>query len=311
MKSLAISGLSLWALLVNPQTIQANSYNPLEKLSLSTSIGYLTGKSEEFVYQLPTGRKLSQLNWDIKGEAILRGEANYRLLEWLDFNAQGWINFDSGNARMDDYDWLNPNQYEWTHWSHHDDTSLKQANQFDLGLRAWFFQRPNYRLAGIAGYQRSLFSFDAHGGCYTYDNGQDQGCFRPGIKVIGYKQTYESPYLGFAGNYQINNFEFNGIFRASSWTKASDVDQHYLRDLTFKETGSQSDYYNFVLNAGYFVKPQFKIFAEGSFSYFPNHHASTEIIDNDTGESNYYPGGSAGLANRNYIVALGIQYKGQ
>lgn len=310
MKHLAKSSLGLCALLSIAHPVQALVANPLEKLSISTSIGYLTGKSEEYVYDISTKRKISQLDWKIKGDAIIKGEANYQLVRWLDFNAQGWINFDSGNALMDDYDWLNPNQYQWTHWSHHDDTTLKQASQYDFSLRAWFLQSPNYRLGGVAGYQRSLFSFNARGGCYTYNNGQNQGCFTPGVKIIGYKQTYESPYLGVAAYYQFNDFDFNGVFRISNLTQASDVDQHYLRALTFKEKGSQSDFYNLVLNAGYFVKPHFKIFAEGTYNSFPNHYASTEIIDNTTRQTDFYPGGSAGLSNTNYIIALGIQYKG-
>lgn len=281
-----------------------------DRFSINGSIGYLAGKSQEYVYDSDTGQKISQLNWKIKGNAVIKGEGNYRLLPWLDFNAQGWITLAKGNAVMDDYDWLNPFQRHWTDWSHHDDTDLRQANQFDLGLRGWFFQRTSLRLAALLGYQRTLFSFLAKGGCYNYNDGNYIGCFSDGEKGIGYKQTYSTPYIGLAGNYRVNAYEFNGLFKFSNLVHARDVDQHYLRDLTFKERGDHFKLYNLTVNAGYYVRPQIKLFAEGAFSYIPTQKTSTYIRDNETQELYYAPKGSAGFNNKNMVLALGIQYKG-
>ncbi|MCL9685001.1 omptin family outer membrane protease [Legionella maioricensis] len=315
MNTSGFAGLTLFTLLCIPSVFQANpdrpGYHDIDGFSLDVSVGYLSGKSKELVYDAPTGRKISELDWKISGESIIRGEANFHLFQWLDFNAQGWINLQQGRAVMDDYDWLNPNQISWTHWSHHEDTKLRQANEFDLNLRSWFIQQTSYQVAGIAGYQRTLFSFLGKGGCFTYNNGENIGCFIPGESVIGYKQVYESPYIGLAGKYLVKSFEFNGMFKFSNRVNAKDVDQHYLRNLTFHEQSSQSKYYNVVLNAGYFIKPQIKLFAEGSLGYFPNTMAKTEIIDNSTGAREYLPRGSAGLGNRNYIIALGVQYRGK
>ena len=277
-------------------------------LSISASLGYLSGESKEYVYDTPSGQKISELDWKISSAPILRGEVYFPLFHRLDVNAQGWITLDQGNAVMDDYDWLNPNQTFWTHWSHHDDTHLRHANQFDLNLRAWFIQKQSYELGGIAGYQRNLFSFRAQGGCYTYDNGKKTGCFTPGQSVLGYKQIFKSPYIGLAGTYRMRSIELNGLFRLSNWVKANDVDQHYLRNLTFYDQGNDFAYYNTVLNAGVFLKPHVKLFVEGSLSYFLKNYSDTEMIDNNTGSQEYSPQGSSGLGNRNYIIALGIQY---
>lgn len=307
--------LMLLPLLSIPPVLQANpdqlGHYDVGSFTLNASIGYLSGKSKEFVYDAPTGRKVSELDWKISGEPIIRGEANVHLFRWLDFNAQGWITLQQGRAVMDDYDWFNPNQIFWTDWSHHEDTNLRQANEFDLNLRSWFIQKPSYQVAGMAGYQRTLFSFLAKGGCFTYDNGSDIGCYVPGERIIGYKQVYGSPYIGLAGAYLVRSFEFNGLFKFSNRVNAKDVDQHYLRTLTFHDQSNHSKYYNAVLNAGYFIKPQIKLFVEGSLTYFPNTIAETEKIDNSTGALQYYPRGSAGLGNRNYIIALGIQYRGK
>lgn len=315
MNNYRFAGLIVLNLLFASTASQAlseqSSYNYWDRLSLGASLGYLSGTSKEFVYDEFTGRKISELNWEISGAAILRGEANYHLFQWLDLNGRGWVTLSQSSGVMDDYDWLNPGQALWTHWSHHEDTSFRQGNEFDLNLRSWLIQKPTYQLAGMAGYQRTLFSFHARGGCFIYDNGENVGCFTPGKSTIGYKQTYETPYIGLAGKYLHHAFEFNGILKFSNWVNAKDVDQHYLRNLTFNERGNQFKYYNAVLNAGYFVKSHIKLFAEGSISYIPNHIAETEIIDSSSGERAYSPNGSAGLGNRNYIIALGVQYVGE
>jgi plasminogen activator len=280
-----------------------------ERFSLNASVGYLSGTSKEFVYDESNGRKVSELDWEIKGAPVLRAEANYQLLQWLDLNARGWVTLSESNGVMNDYDWLNPQQVSWTDWSHHEDTSFRQGNEFDLNVRAWFFQQPSYQFAGMAGYQRTLFSFNAKSGCFIYNNGEEIGCFPQNQSIIGYKQVFETPYLGLAGKYRVNAFELNGLVKFSNWVDAQDEDQHYLRHLTFHERGSHFKYYNALINAGYFIKPQIKLFVEGTFSYIPNHAANSEVIDNSTGEREYAPVGAAGLQNSNYIIALGVQYK--
>lgn len=315
MNSSQLISFSLSALLCMPSVTQSSpiktDYLNIEGLSLGGSLGYLSGKSKEYVYNPSTGYKISELDWEINGETIIRGEANYRVIQWLDFNAQGWINLDKGSAVMDDYDWLNPNQIPWTDWSHHEATSLRQGNEFDLNFRAWVIQNPSYQLGVMAGYQRTLFSFRAQGGCFTYSNGTDTGCFIPGMSVIGYKQVFKSPYIGLAGNFKVNAFEFNALFKYSNMVNANDVDKHYLRNLTFKDGTDQSQFDKVILNAGYFIKPFIKLFVEGSLGYFSNNNrAATSIFDHDTGSITYLPKGSAGLENKNYIIALGIQYNG-
>jgi outer membrane protease len=88
------------------------------------------------------------------------------------------------------------------------------------------------------------------------------------------------------------------------------VDQHYKRDLLFKEGSDHFKFYNATINAGYRVKPQIKLFAEGTFTYFPNKKTSTSMVNYVTGESQSLGMGSAGFSNRNFIFALGVQYSG-
>lgn len=302
-----LASASLLTLLFTPLLINAQSLNPF---TVNGSIGYLFGESKEFVFDDETQQKISQLNWKIESAAVIQGEANYQLLSWLDVNAQGYTTLGQGNALMDDYDWLGPNPYQWSDWSNHPDSDLRYANQFDVNLRGWFLQKHAYKLGGILGYQRTVFSFLAKGGCFSYNNASLVGCFPDGEIGIGYKQEFSAPYLGLVGNYVMNAWEFNGLFQFSNQVDASDIDQHYARDLTFREKGSQFDYYHAMINAGYYVQPQIKFFVQGALTYFPNNKASTEILDYSTGEQVFAPVGAAGLQNQSYVVAFGVQYKG-
>ncbi len=300
-------GLSILALM--PSAIQANTFFN-NRLAINTTLGYLSGKSQEFVYDSNTGKKISQLNWKLNGDAAIKGEINYKITSQLDANAQGWIIVAPGNAVMDDYDWLVPGQIHWSEWSHHDDTDLHQGNEFDFSLRAWFMDQSPYRLAALLGYQRTLFSFLAKGGCFNYDNGMDVGCFPYGEKGIGYKQTFSAPYLGIAGQYGVNKVELNGVFRFSNLVTAKDVDQHYERGLTFTEGGDYFELYHVNLNAGYYLKPQVKLFAEAMYAYFPLKKTSTTIRNNNSQTISYENQGSAGLNNKYLLLSLGIYYTG-
>lgn len=276
-------------------------------VSLSTSLGVLSGKAHEYVYYPDTASKLSELDWRIKNAAIIKGELNYDFLAWLSLNGRGWTTLAKNKAAMDDYDWLNPNQATWTDWSHHDNTHLNYANELDVSLRTWLMQKQNYKFGLATGYQWDSFSWRAVGGCYQYNSGAYTGCFPGDQPGIGYQQKFGTPYVGLAGKYFINNFEFSALLKFSDWVSARDYDEHYARNLTFKERGNNSRYYAATIHSGYFLTHNTKIFVEASYNHYSNGRADTEIIDNDTGEHDYNSN-SAGLSNKNYIIALGLQY---
>lgn len=280
-----------------------------QKFSVNASIGYLSGTAHEHVYDPDNGAQISHLVWKMETTPIIRAEGAFQVNSWLEASLNGWINLATGDALMDDYDWFPP-IIPFAMWSHHPDTDLQQANEVDINLKAWFLQKPNYKLGGILGYQRNLYSFVAKGGCYNYFYGALVGCFPEGEVGIGYKQTYNLPYIGIAGRYLIHLWEFAGLVKYSNQVSARDVDQHYSRTLTFYEGSNKFDYYNLNLNAGYYVKPQIKLFAEGAFNYIPNKKTGTVIIDQSTNERNDITGAAAGLSNKNYILSFGIQYTG-
>lgn len=298
------------AALIACEANQADASIKKSLFSINSSLGYLGGSAHEFVYDSDTGRKMSQLNWEMKGVPIVQVEGNYQLLSWLDTNLRGWITLGKGSVLMDDYDWLIPEQSAWSKWSHHTDTDLRGANEVDMSMRAFALQNAAYQLGGVIGYQRNLYSFLAKGGCFNYDNGIDIGCFPDGEVGIGYQQMFNMPYIGLLGTYVHDAIELSGIFKYSNSVVGRDVDQHYQRSLTFREGSNQFEFYHVLFNAGYFVKPQVKLFVMGSYTYFPNKKTGTQIRDNTQNIVVFLPHGSAGFSNENYVCALGVQYNG-
>lgn len=280
-----------------------------ESLSVSASAGMLSGKSDEMVYDEVTGRKISQLDWKIKNVAILKGDISRDAYSFLTLNARGWTSLASGSGHMDDYDWMNAKQSSWTDHSSHPATNVNYANEYDLNVKGWIFQGDNYKAGVTAGYQETRFSWTATGGSYNYDNGTNTGNFPAGERGIGYSQRFSMPYIGLAGQYRFNDFEFNALFKFSDWVRAHDNDEHYMRDLTFREKTSDSRYYGASVDAGYYVTPNAKVFAEFTYSSYEEGKGGTQIIDTNTGESGSIGGDAAGISNRNYTITAGLQYR--
>ncbi|HCM9118031.1 omptin family outer membrane protease [Enterobacter asburiae] len=289
-------------------TIVTPDFSP-DSLAVSASAGMLSGKSHEMVYDEATGRKISQLDWKIKNVAILKGDITWDAYSFLTLNARGWTSLASGSGHMDDYDWMNAKQSSWTDHSSHPATSVNYANEYDLNVKGWIFQGDNYKAGVTAGYQETRFSWTATGGTYNYDNGAYQGNFPAGERGIGYSQRFSMPYIGLAGQYRFNDFEFNALFKFSDWVRAHDNDEHYMRDLTFREKTTDSRYYGASVDAGYYVTPHAKVFAEFTYSSYEEGKGGTQIIDTNTGDSGSIGGDAAGISNHNYTITAGLQYR--
>lgn len=280
-----------------------------DSFNASLSAGVLSGKSHEMVYDSNTGRKISQLDWKIKNVAILKGSVSWDLYSFFTLNVCGWTSLASGTGHMDDYDWLNENQPNWTDHSSHASTRVNHANEYDLNLKSWIFQDNNYK-AGIAvGYQETRFSWTATGGAYNYNNGATTGNFPIGARAIGYSQRFSMPYIGLTGSYRINDFELNALLKFSDWVRAHDNDEHYMRNLTFRERSTKSRYYGTSVDAGYYITPNTKVFTEFTYSKYKEGKSGTQIIDTSSGESTYLSGDAAGISNKNYTITAGLQYK--
>lgn len=291
---------------------ESDSFTP-EKVSTDISLGTLSGKTKERVYEpAEGGRKISQLDWKYNNAAIIKGAINWDLMPWLSFGATGWSTIDSRGSNMVDKDWLDAsNSGTWTDESRHPNTNLNYANEFDLNIKGWILNEPNYRLGLMAGYQESRYSFNATGGTYIYsENGgfrNETGSFPDGERGIGYKQRFKMPYVGLIGNYRYDNFEVGGSFKYSGWVQASDNDEHYDREITFRSKVKSQDYYSLTANAGYYVTPNAKVYVEGTWNRVMNKKGDATLYDRNDGTS-YYDKNVAGIENYNFMTTVGLKY---
>ncbi|EBU1141719.1 omptin family outer membrane protease [Salmonella enterica] len=271
----------------------------------SLAIGKLNSRSSEFVYDPDTGRQLSELIWKNEMSTILKGNIQLALHPRVSLTADGWITPNKGTARMDDYDWLDSSNKEWTRHSWHPDTRLNRASQWDIALNGWLLQTDYYRLGVMVGYQQTCYSWTARGGYYHYGNDRD-GRFPDKQRIIGYHQMYTLPYAGLAGSWRFRDADINMVIRYSNQVKGTDNDKHYLRHQTFTDEITGGTFISVSLDTGYYFTPEIRGSAGVAFDRFEKKKGTTQIRDPD-GIYNQ-EGNVAGMSARNIIWYAGVSY---
>jgi len=284
-----------------------------ERFSAEMALGSLSGKTRERVYDPDAGgQKVSQLDWSYNNASIITGSLDWTLIPELSIGASGWTTLSGRGGYMRDTDWSADKNQSWTDQSTHPNTRLNYANQFDINATLWLLNAPDYRLGMIGGYQESRYSFNAYGGSYRYTDEytglMDIGDFPADSKVIGYQQHYKMPYIGLVGRYRYQRFEFGASFKYSSWVRATDNDEHYLTDTTFRTSTKRQNFYSLSGNAGYYVTPTMKIFLEGTWNRVANKRGNISANDYGAGEK-YYADNSGGIENYNYMLSIGMKYR--
>ncbi|EEZ6653246.1 omptin family outer membrane protease [Escherichia coli] len=295
-------------------TTEPFAFTP-EKVSTELSLGTLSGKTKERVYDPENGgRKVSQLDWKYSNAAIIKGAINWDLLPRLSVGASGWTTLDHKGGNMVDRDWQDSDKPGiWTDESRHPDTRLNFANEFDLNVKGWILNEPDYRLGLMAGYQESRYSFTARGGSYIYssDDGfrDTTGTFPDGERAIGYKQRFKMPYIGLTGSYRYEDFELGGTFKYSGWVESSDNDEHYdpSKRITYREKVKDQNYYSVAINAGYYVTPNAKVYVEGTWNRVTNKKGDTALYNHNDNTYDYIKNG-AGIENYSFITTAGLKY---
>lgn len=289
------------------------NYFSAEKIDAELSLGALSGKTKERVYEPEEGgRKISQLDWRYNNAAIINGAVNWNILDRVSVGASGWSTLDGRGGYMTDRDWVDSrNPGQWTDESRHPGTRLNYANEYDLFIKGWFLNETDYRLGLMAGYQENRYSFSASGGSYIYseDGGfrNETGTFPPGERTIGYKQRFKMPYVGLTGRYRYDRFEFGGAFKYSNWVRTTDNDEHYGREITFRSKIKNQRFYAVSANAGYFVTPVTKIYVEGTWSRVTNKKGNVSLYDRTDNTSESHKNG-AGIENYNLMTTVGLRY---
>ena len=282
-----------------------------DRAQVSLGVGYLTGRSQEKVYDPQSGAKISQLFWEIEQAPTLHAGFSLDPSPWLTLSLQGWSKLDSGDSTMTDYDWLSEQESAWSDRSYHPDTRLIRAYQAEFAASFWLLREADWQLGLLAGYQRTHYKWEAKGGSYTYSSDwgfRDMtGTFPDGEVGITYQQTYKAPYLGLTGRYQWQDWQLDATLKGSDWVDAEDYDIHHLRSTTFAGTGEGSRLRAASLGLAYRFSEQLSLrgqveyqeFTEGKGKVKIDDGASREVIEGDAG----------GMSNRTVQASLGMHYR--
>jgi len=156
--------------------------------------------SHEYVYSSRGGKKLSELIWD-SGEFSLIGmwfrfTSDSNLI--IDFSYKTMLN--AQKSQMDDYDWLKNDTNKWSHWSHHDNTILKEFIQYDISIQNELQSTvDDFSHYAIFGYMKEFKIFKAYDGTYIYssdDGFRDKTGNFYGLGIT-YSEEYSTLYIGY------------------------------------------------------------------------------------------------------------------
>ncbi|AAW85741.1 omptin family protease OmpT [Aliivibrio fischeri ES114] len=286
---------------------EAMAESDKKDISLGLSLGVLNGASKELVYD-DTGRKLSQLDWRIDNVPIIKLETDWNINQRWTLTGDFWsILIDDGNAHMEDRDWFIENQHFPTDISISPKTTLKKAYQASLHTTYWLFIQNNYEIGALGGFQYNQFKWEDLGGTYSYNNGTDVGTF-PDVVGIDYKQEFGMFYAGLTGKYRLDNSEFSFLLKLSPWVKAKDVDNHYLRNLTFYEKSNEySDAVSLSINYNYNFGPNMNLYTEYAYTRYFEANADMTKVNNKTNDSSFSEN-AAGLDNLYSTLSIGLKY---
>lgn len=153
-----LAGISLSASAASSVTVADAGYE------LRVLAGQLSGESGEYVYDADgsasgtPGYKISELNWELNSVPMLGLDLRIPVYEQIGVNLEFWKNATEGDGTMDDYDWMYIGA-DWSHWSHHDDTTVRDVTRLDLNADYRFhqFDWGKLELLGILGYRRDHF----------------------------------------------------------------------------------------------------------------------------------------------------------
>jgi plasminogen activator len=166
---------------------------------------------------------------------IIKGDIAWDATDQLTLNARGYTTLSSSKAK----------QRELLH------IRSEYAREFDLNLKAWVVKEPNYRFGGVLGYQqtrtRLLVSPDSK--------------FASSRSNVN--RRFSLPYLGLAGMYRYQDFELNALAKYSPWVKGQErIDFNDPDTARLTRNSYNSKYYSATVNAGYYITPNTKLFAE-------------------------------------------------
>ena len=295
-----------------------------ERFSAELYGGYLKGLSHEFVYDSVTGQKISELLWAIDHAYVVGLSLALRPVERVKLSVGGWTPF-SSSSTMDVYVWVVAGFDDWSHWSHHPDTKLRQAFMIDTRAAftlASFNRRPDagnpwqIRSASldlIGGYRWFKLDWTAYGGSYVYSSGggirNSVGQFPDGQAGITYEQWWEAPFAGLGGRLSIDRWTLSTEIIGTLWGKGRDRDNHHLRTLVFEESFSNVKMIGVNVGVDFDLTQHLSLFTRFDYQKFFEGRGETTMTDYSTGAVETFGGDAAGADFYTLLLSLGCKLR--
>ncbi|TPE53754.1 omptin family outer membrane protease [Amaricoccus solimangrovi] len=291
-----------------PVSVVSGTANRLsDRLSLETYLGYLSGESNEYVYN--NGARTSRLTWTIEDAMIVGSRVNFAATNWLSLGLGGWASLASDNT-MDDYDWLRDDIDSWSDWSHHPDTDLERAFEFDLSAQARVLEWRGIWFDGLAGYQVRNYKWRASGGHYVYsdyDFRDSEGNFSG--PQVDYQQWWRTPYLGVAAGYALPGLRLSGRVIASPFAQVSDKDVHIENGQSFTGDFGNTQMAAVTLRAEHDLTPSWTLSGEANYQRFWEARGDMTVNYLNLDGWNSELSDAAGASNDAMILSLGLNYR--
>lgn len=193
----------------------------------------INATSHELVYDTD-GDKVSELFWRLNNVELIGLKASLESKNHIKLNASVKMNYTDSQSAMDDYDWIDgytPSSSGYTHWSHHDDTTVEEVTKIDFNIEAPFIYTKHLNIYGMFGQKFDTYKWSASGGFYEYSSNNFERVYFDDEKVIDYEQSIQATYVGIGINYRnFYRFTFNSSLKYSPNVSVEAKDTHYLRN---------------------------------------------------------------------------------
>ena len=275
------------------------------------SVGFLGGEGNEHVYDYETDdgsrRQLSRLDWDLKKVAMGGGSLSVRPMDKLTLNGGYWMALTEGNGEMDDYDWLEPLNPDWTHYSL-SEVDVTDGYALDLNAAWDLLRRDGFVARAHVGYKQDGWKWEDRGVYLLYPEYGYVPYPLLGQNLIDYEQEFRMPYAGGSAEWASGGFSVAGYVNWSPIVAADDWDDHKARSLRFHETFEGGD----MLGAGVELRYEFGQGAfKGLFLTAAADYQQIDLIIGDMEIEDYATGNrgvkkdAAGIENEYLAISLG------
>ncbi len=281
------------------------------KFSIGLGAGYLTGESKELVFWPENNNhKASELTWKIDNLYMANINGSLTIARRWFFKIDGWFKATDGDGTMDDYDWTNVGG-DWTHWSHHEDTDVTEANMLDVNAGWRFINNRVLSIACLIGFKRDNFNWESYGGTYVYtdtDFRDTTGSFDEGEPAIGYEQTFRAVYTGLGFGLTLGRmFSLSARAIYSPFAECKAVDHHYMRNLVTEDELENGDMFAFDIKAILNITRHFAVDIGYSYLYYDEMQGDSIWYYYDYGVAASYPDGG-GADHDSSVFSIGLTY---